>query len=800
MTSTVNFYQDFNVQGIRSVQDGQFVADCPACGKQQHFYFNNDGQYDCKVCHQSGNHITFLRNFHGKTDVEIHGILKSYGLSRDNGHRQYEKTPKAPDFRKLFEECQALIKKQPEKLLELARIRGFANESRAVELMKKYQICVDAFGNFVIPFFNFENNLIGLQRYHPHGVIMSRTDSKNNHYVKDGEPVKSMFLKGCKVGLWGYQQDALDSPEMTIIVCEAPFKALHMQIQGFDGKTDLGVFGKNVLAVGIGGAGNLPKGQIFKNRNVEFLYDFDEAGQRGILADAKKIAGVAKSVYRIGKHLTRHEHLLQKFGKVDLTDDYFCAGGTLKEFLQDREEYREQISIAKTPAISQDGNDLAVKNLTDLGNAKRLVARHGDKIRFSFAWKKWFFWDGKTWSTDVNGQILRLAKDTVKHIYEEAAKITDIFQRQAAARWAVSSESERRLNAMVALAQSEPDIPISPQELDTNPDLLNCFNGTVDLKTGKLKPHDPKDFITKIIPVKYQPEAVCPLWLEFLETIFDWNYDLIGFLQRAAGYSLTGDTSEQCLFLLHGYGANGKSTFLNIINHLLGDYAQTADFETFLIKKNETVRNDLARMIGRRFISAIEVEGERRLSEVLVKQLTGGDTIAARFLFGEYFDFRPTFKIWLAANHKPNIRGTDHAIWRRIRLVPFIVTIPEDERDSKLFEKLQDELPGILSWAVQGCLEWQRVGLKIPDEVRSATNEYRSDMDSLGAFLSDCCLVSPEVKVRSGDLYEAYRRWCEDNGEHSINNRHFGRRLSEKSFQRLQSNGNWWRGVGIKVR
>ncbi len=440
-------------------------------------------------------------------------------------------------------------------------------------------------------------------------------------------------------------------------------------------------------------------------------------------------------------------------------------------------------------------------NCTDLGNSKRLISQHGDKIRYCFAWKKWLVWDGKTWSIDNNGQILRLAKDTVKRIYEEAGLISDESQRKVVARWAVSSESEHRLNAMVTLAQSEESIPISPQELDVNPYLLNCLNCTIDLRTGQLRQHNSRDFITKTIPVEYDPASQCPQWLEFLETIFAFNYDLIRFIQRAVGYTLTGDVSEQCLFLLHGHGANGKSTLIDIVSMLLGDYSQGADFETFLIHKNEIIRNDLARMTGRRFISAIESEGERRLAEVLVKQLTGGDTITARFLFGEFFDFKPTFKIWLAANHKPNIKGTDYAIWRRIKLIPFNITIPEDKRipKSKLIEMFSKELPGILTWAVQGCLEWQRSGLKTPEEVKVATNSYREEMDSIGAFLGECCILTPEVKAKASDLYDVYKEWCENGGEYALSQRSFGLRLTERGLERVKSSGNYWKGIGIKT-
>lgn len=440
-------------------------------------------------------------------------------------------------------------------------------------------------------------------------------------------------------------------------------------------------------------------------------------------------------------------------------------------------------------------------NCTDLGNAKRLVSLHGNIIRYCFAWKKWLIWDGKRWSIDNDGQILRLAKDTVKRIYEEAGLISDESQRKAVAKWAVSSESEHRISAMVSLGASEEGIPIPPNHLDINPWLLNCQNGTIDLKTRELKQHDPKNFITKIIPVEYNPEATCELWIEFLEKILNWNYDMIHFLQRAIGYSLTGVTLEQCLFLLYGIGANGKSTFLNIVNFILGDYAQTASFETFLLKNQDRINNDIARMQGKRFISAIEAEGERRLAEVLIKQLTGGDTVTARFLFSEFFDYKPQFKIWLACNHKPIIRGTDHAIWRRIKLIPFNVTIPEAERDKHLTEKLQADLPGILSWAVQGCLEWQREGLKIPDEVKTATSEYQGEMDVIQAFLDDRCFTkidSKDVKTISSKLYEAYAKWCSENGETPLDNRSFGRRLSEKGFMPNQSGGKrWWHGVGL---
>lgn len=439
-------------------------------------------------------------------------------------------------------------------------------------------------------------------------------------------------------------------------------------------------------------------------------------------------------------------------------------------------------------------------NLTDLGNAKRLVFHHGGDFRHCHRWNKWLIWNGKIWSIDDTGQIVRLAKESVKSIYREASNASDEL-REKVGKWAIRSESAGFLNSMVSLAQTEEGIPISPNELDTDPYLLNCKNGTINLRTGDLLPHNPKHFITKIIPVEYYPKAECPIWIEFLETIFNWNYDLINFIQRTIGYSLTGDASEQCLFLLHGTGANGKSTFLGTVKELLGDYAQTARFETFLLRDQERISNDLARMQGKRFITSIEAEGERRLSEAVIKQLTGQDTITARFLYGEYFEFPAQFKLWLACNHKPIIRGTDHAIWRRIKLIPFNVTIPENKQDKLLDKKLKAEFPGILAWAVQGCLEWQKNGLQTPDEVKAATNDYRNEMDVIQTFIDECCFVKPgstEVKTISGVLYGAYKNWCEQNGEHTLDNRTFGRRMSEKGMKAGKSSGkNWCYGIGL---
>jgi putative DNA primase/helicase len=354
---------------------------------------------------------------------------------------------------------------------------------------------------------------------------------------------------------------------------------------------------------------------------------------------------------------------------------------------------------------------------------------------------------------------------------------------------------------MISLAESEPGVSVAPDQLDANPWLLNCANGTLDLRTGELRPHRREDLLTKQVPVKYSPDARCQRWLDFLLEIMGGNLRLVAFLQRAVGYSLTGDVGEQVFFLLHGGGANGKSTFLESIKTMMGDYGAQADFGMFLSRRHESIPNDVARLAGARFVSALEAEAGKHLSESLVKSLTGGDTVAARFLYSEFFEYRPQFKLFLAANHKPVIKGTDLAIWRRIRLIPFAVTIPCEKQDKNLSAKLRSELPGILTWAVHGCMAWREHGLDVPGEVTAATESYRSEMDILGSFLAESCVQRPTSTATAKQLYFAYVQWCEGNGEHPLGQRNFGMRLSERGFDRRRGTGNVhiWHGIGLKT-
>jgi len=436
-------------------------------------------------------------------------------------------------------------------------------------------------------------------------------------------------------------------------------------------------------------------------------------------------------------------------------------------------------------------------NLTDLGNAARLVHRHGRNLRYCWLWRKWLVWDGKRWVKDDTGEVYRLAKDTVASIYEEAAAALDDEDRKALAKHAMRSEAGARIKEMVDLARS--DVPVMPDELDASPDLLNTERGTIELRTGELREHRRQDLITKLAPVEYRPDATAGAWDAFLERVLPGE-ELRGFVQRASGYSATGDASEQCMFINHGGGANGKSTFQEAIAAALGDYAMRAPTEMLLTKRSGGIPNDIARLKGSRFVASSETEEGRRLAESLIKDLTGQDTVTARFLWAELFEFTPTHKLWLSTNHKPEIRGTDNAIWRRIRLIPWTVTIPPAEQDKQLSTRLRGELPGILAWIVRGCLEWRREGLRAPDEVRRATGAYRAEMDVLAGFLAECCELDTGHWEYAKDLYECYKRWCDENGERPEPQRKFGGRLGERGFHRDRGGSRGagiWRGVRL---
>jgi putative DNA primase/helicase len=280
----------------------------------------------------------------------------------------------------------------------------------------------------------------------------------------------------------------------------------------------------------------------------------------------------------------------------------------------------------------------------------------------------------------------------------------------------------------------------------------------------------------------------------------NYESELIKYIQTAAGWAITGDTSEQSMFILYGSGANGKSTFLNTVMNILGDYAIATQTDTFMKRNGEQISNDIARLRGTRFVTTTEAEQGRRLSEPLIKQITGNDRMTARFLYGEFFNFIPTFKIFMASNHKPVIRGTDHGIWRRIKLIPFTVRISEEQQDKHLEQKLMQEAPGIFNWLVEGALRWRQEGLRTPVIISSATDEYREEMDVIGNFIRERCVKQPEGSIRARELFKCYQDWCDENNEHAVSERFFGLRLKEMGLsQKRYADGRYWQGMAIKA-
>lgn len=437
-------------------------------------------------------------------------------------------------------------------------------------------------------------------------------------------------------------------------------------------------------------------------------------------------------------------------------------------------------------------------NLSDVGNAERLIGRHGENLRYLDLWNRWLTWDGQRWNQDDIRQAETWMQETMKAVAADAIEIADEKERKRLMRHALTSEAAGKIKGALEMAKSRPGVPVRPADLDPDPLLLNLNNCIFDLATETRKAHSRNELLTKIAPVDYDPEAAAPLWDVFLERILP-DAAVRRYIQQLVGYSLTAKTGEQILPILYGSGANGKTTFLETIRHMLGDYGQVAPASVFMDQK-EGIPNDIARLRGARFVMVSEIGAGKRLNEALVKRLTGGDTLTARFLRAEFFEFKPQFKAWLATNHKPEIRGTDEAIWRRLRLIPFTVTIPEEERDDDFPATLLDELPGILNWALAGYMDWNANRLVTPTSVRAATRDYRAESDLIGQFIDEECAVGDiNHNVRAGEIYDAYTTWARELGIDSVSQQAFGRRLTEKGFEqhRTRAKGRIWLKIEV---
>ncbi len=423
------------------------------------------------------------------------------------------------------------------------------------------------------------------------------------------------------------------------------------------------------------------------------------------------------------------------------------------------------------------------RELTDLGNAERLVMKHGEKLRYCEAHRRWYVWTGTHWSPDETGEVHRLAEQTIRALYQEAAAVEDNDKRRALVDHARKSESHARLKAMVALASTQVEVAVRASDFDGDAWLLNCANGVVDLRSGSARAHDPKLLITKIARTGFVADAKCPRWEAFVLECMGGDHELAAYLQRVAGYALTGDIREHCLFFLCGGGANGKGSFVNTLVRLLGDYAKPGALDLLLEKRGEAHPTEQADLFGARLVSVQEVEQGKPWAEATLKALTGGDPIKARRMREDFWTFEPTHKLLVSGNHKPRARGGDDGFWRRMRVIQFEVSFKGRE-DRTLGEKLAAEAPGILAWAVRGCLEWQRIGLAEPERVRSQTEAYRRESDSAGEFIDTRCVFAAGERLGKKRLRSAYEEWCEDRGDAPLGAKRFVEALRRRATQR----------------
>lgn len=424
-------------------------------------------------------------------------------------------------------------------------------------------------------------------------------------------------------------------------------------------------------------------------------------------------------------------------------------------------------------------------DMTDTGNAHRLLDKFGGIIRYSYNRKKWLYWDGKMWRLDDNGEIKKLADIVCDDLKREAFMEKDEETQEKMLKWANRTASSKGKENMIKECQHLEDIPASPDDFDIYPDYINCQNGIVNLRNGELIPHESNFMMSKITHCEYDQSGKKPkLWLRFLDDVTGGNKELQEYIQRCVGYSLSGSTREQCAYFLYGMGNNGKSTFLDTIADMLGGYSANAQPETIMMKKwgSDGANSDVARLKSARFVTSEEPTEGVRLNEGLLKQLTGGSKITCRFLYGDEFEYLPEFKIWIATNHKPVIRGTDYGIWRRIKLIPFEVNIPKDKVDKALKYRLRSEFPQIFRWAVEGCMKWQKHGITEPACVQDAVKEYKHEMDLLAAFLEQCIVIDYDCaeRVPANDLFRLYISWAKENNEYELTSRKFFKEITAK--------------------
>lgn len=438
---------------------------------------------------------------------------------------------------------------------------------------------------------------------------------------------------------------------------------------------------------------------------------------------------------------------------------------------------------------------------TDAGNAAAFAALHASDLRYDHRQHQWLTWlDGLRWERDRTGGVQRLVKEFVRNQYRDAASVEDPNKRKAQVNFALKCEARDRLRATEELARNEAPLSDAGDTWDGDPWLLGVDNGVVDLRTGQHRAGRPEDRLTMASPLAFDPTATCPRFERFMQEVFDGDPGLVAFVKRALGYSVCGRTTEQVLFLCYGTGANGKSTLLNIVKYVVGAYAYNLPFSAMELRQRGAIPNDIAALVGRRFVISSETNEGTRLNEARIKALTGSDPITARFLHREFFTFEPVATFWLSVNHRPVVHDDSHGFWRRIRLIPFTQRFPVDPH---LGDALRAEGPGILRWLVEGCLEWQQIGLAPPSVVMAATREYQNENYALTDFIEECCDLVEGATCKASDLYAAYGKWCQAEGievrtDGRLSQRQFGVGLGQRFDRRHTAHGKVYDGIRLK--
>jgi putative DNA primase/helicase len=606
----------------------------------------------------------------------------------------------------------------------------------------------------------------------------------------------------------GTSSDLLQDAELPVAVVEGEFKTLAL-----DRLANHQAEAPRWLSVGILGCWNW-RGKVGKTAGP----NGGRADVKGTIPDFDRVLWQGRTVYlgpdtnvngnesvkaawrELGKELERrgaHTATVEIPPEpgVNGIDDFLALHGP--------EVGLELFETAKPRNVSRD------YHLTDLGNAHRLVARHGQNLLFIPAWKSWYVWDGRRWKQDDVLKAQSLTKETVKSLYADAAALQDDAERKKLVSFALASESVQKISAMLQLARSQVAAP--PEEFDQDPDLVNCQNGTLHLPSGELRPHRRDDRITKSLAFAYNAESQCPCWLAFLTEIMSGGKGpegrpcrMIAYLQRAIGYSLTGRTIEKTVFICYGSGSNGKTTLLSVLLHVLEEYAVTIQVDSLMsgrFDRSSNAQADLADLRGARFAMTSETGEGQRLSEALLKRITQGmGKIRAVRKYENPISFPETHKLWMDANHRPTVRDDGAAIWDRLHLIPFEIVIPKGKQDPALPEKLRAEAEGILAWAVEGARRWYAEGLQKPPEVAVATKQWREESDVLETFFSEKCIRDKSATVRKDLLYQVYHEWAEKAGERVETKRTVGRKLKDRGFDEIRlGEGGYehWVGIGI---